>query len=180
MRRVGNEASGILEMPVRGGLTVDESNTIAEILADQPSELVAGAKLADAIAAEEEISITEAYQIIENTIAGRPLEPAADAIRLKHAARIREVHNIYERSSRTVTIATVTSFIRHRLDRPEWSVSDTGTLHRALLRDIYDLAMDENQAEAAPPAPPTEDDLKKQPPASPPKTKRSGTKSSGT
>jgi hypothetical protein len=180
MRRLGNEASGIVEMAVRGGLTVDESNTIAEILSDQPSEMVAGAKLADAIAAEEEISITEAFQIIENTIAGRTSEPAADAIRLKHASRIQEIHNHYERSNRLVTVATVTALIRHRLDRLTWSVADTGTLHRQLLRDIWDLALDEQQAESAPAAPPSEEDLKKQPPASSPRTKRTGTKSSGT
>lgn len=167
-------------MPVRGGLTVDESNTISDLLAAEQSTLVAGAKLADAIAAEEGISITEAFQIIENTIAGRPLEPTADTIRLKNAERIAEVHRIFDRSSRLTTIATVTALIRHRLNLPNWNVSDTTALPRVLLDEIYALALDEQEAENMPAAPPTEDDLKK-PPAEPRRqTKRTGTRSSGT
>lgn len=179
-RRVGNDASGILEIPVRGGLTVDESNTISDLLAAEQSTLVAGAKLADAIAAEEGISITEAFQIIENTIAGRPLEPAADTIRLKNAERIAEVHRIFDRSSRLTTVATVTALIRHRLNLPNWGVNDTSAMAQVLLDDIYVLALDEQKAENMPAAPPTEDDLKK-PPAEPRRqTKRTGKKSSGT
>lgn len=178
-RRVGNDATGILEFPVRGGLTVEESDTIAELLSAEQSSLVTGAKLADAIATEENISITEAFQIIENTIAGRNLEPAADTIRLKHADRIAEVHRVFDRSGRLNSTATVTALIRHRLNLPDWNVSDTAKLPRLLRDEIWSLAMDEQEAEAMPSAPHTEDDLKKQPAEPPRPQKRTGTKSSG-
>lgn len=179
MRRVGNDATGILEFPVRGGLTVEESDTIAELLASEEPSLVAGAKLADAIAAEESISITEAFQVIENTVAGRTLEPAADTIRIKHAERIAEVTRIFDRSGRMTSIATVTALIRHRLNLPAWNVSDTTKLPRLLRDEIWMLAMDEQEAEALPSPPPSEDDLKKQPAEPPRNQKRTGTKSSG-
>lgn len=178
-RRVGTAASGILEVDVRGGLTVEESNTIADLLTEEQSSLVAGAKLAEAIAAAEKITITEAFQIIESTIMGRDLEPEADAIRLRHADKIQEVHRVYSASSRRTTEATVTAILRHRCGQPGWSMSDTRTLHRALLDDLWQLALDEQDAEELPSTPPSEDDLKKPQPESAEKPKPTGKKFSG-
>ena len=52
-------------MPVIGGLTVDESAIISEMLASERSAFVTGAAAADVIAKVEEVSLTEAFQIIE-------------------------------------------------------------------------------------------------------------------
>ena len=69
-RRIGNEASGILEVPVLGGLTVEEGDTVAELLTDAPSAFVAGAEVANAIAAAEGCSIEKAFQIVQRGIGG--------------------------------------------------------------------------------------------------------------
>jgi hypothetical protein len=58
-RVVGNEASGTLEVPVLGGLTVGESATIQDLLAKDQSSFVKGAQAADAIAKAEGITLTE-------------------------------------------------------------------------------------------------------------------------
>ena len=178
-RRVGNDRCGILELEVRGGLTVGESATIAELLANEQSSFVRGAQIADAIAKEENLSLTESFQIIESAIGGRTLEPEADAIRLRHAERIDEVARVFALAGRRDREATVTALIRSRCNQPNWSLKDTQDLHQDLFSDLWELARDEQDAEDMPSAPPSEEDLKKQPPEQPAAKKRPGPKSSG-
>jgi len=178
-RRIGNDASGIIEMEERGGLTVNESNTITELLDSQQSSLASAAKLADAIATEQSITITEAFKIIEDSIAGAKLEEAADTIRLRYADRIQQIHTYLKQGQQRTAEATVTALIRHRLAQPKWSVEDTCKLDQALFDGIWLLALDEQEAENMPSNPPTEDELKKPQPETPAKPKRTGTKSSG-
>jgi hypothetical protein len=178
-RRVGNDRCGVLELEIRGGLTVGESATIAELLAGEQSSFVRGAQIADAIAKEENLSLTEAFQIIESAIGGRSLEPDADAIRLRHAERIDEVSRVFALAGRRDREATVTALIRSRCNQPTWSLIDTQKLDQALFDDIWALARDEQDAEDMPSSPPTEEDLKKQPPEQPAAKKRPGPKSSG-
>lgn len=178
-RRLGTPTSGILEMPVIGGLTVDESAIISELLATQQSAFVTGAGAADVIAKSEEISLTEAFQIIEKAVMGRPLEGAADQIRIRHADRIAEVAKVYAKAGQVNMEATVTALIRCRLNLPEWSVADTKGLHKALFDAIWELAQEEQTAEAMPSSPPSEEDLGKQPAATGPSRKPTGKRSSG-
>ncbi len=178
-RRVGNSRSGVLELEVRGGLTVGESATIAELLAGEQSSFVRGAQIADAIAKEENLSLTEAFQIIESAIGGRALEPDADVIRLRHAERIDEVARVFALAGRRDREATVTALIRSRCDQPNWSLSDTLSLDQTLFDDIWALAREEQDAENMPSSPPTEEDLKKPLPEQPAAKKRPGPKSSG-
>jgi hypothetical protein len=167
-------------MPVIGGLTVGESAVIAELLAGEQSSFVKGAQIADAIAKEEHITLLEAFQLIENAIGGKELEPAAETMRLKHAARIEEVARIYTASGQRNMEASVTALVRCRLQLPDWSLEDTRGLHRRLFNDIYDVLLDEQAAENDTAAPPTEEELGK-PPAEPGAATRStGKKSSGT
>lgn len=177
-RRIGNAATGVLELELRGGLTVYESDTISDLLAQGDSTLVQGAKLADAIATEESISITEAYQIIENTVAGKPLEPAAQEIMLRHADRIQAIVDTFRLSGRQSATATVTALIRWRCNRPDWTMEQSRALDGPLFDGILQLAQDEQAAEQNPSAPLTESDLKKQPPATR-RSKRTGAASSG-
>lgn len=171
LKRVGNEATGILEVPVLGGLTVGESATISELLAMEQSSFIAGAKVADAIAKEENISINEAFSLIESAIAGRTLEPDANEIRLRHATRIEQVAGIYSKAGQRSLEATVTAMIRHRLNLPDWSLDDTKGLPRALFNELWKLAQAEQDAENQPPTPHSEEELKKPLPetGSPPK-----------
>ena len=180
MRRVGNEISGVLEIPVLGGITVGEAAVTAELLAMEQSSFAAGARLADAIAKEENISINEAFHIIESAVFARELEPDADAIRIRHIARIEEVARIYTASGQRNMEATVTAMLRCRLDLPNWSLADTRTLHRKLFEDLWQLARQEQDAEDIPTPPVSEDDLKKPQPEPKTPPKRTGRKSSTT
>lgn len=160
-RRIGNAQVGEVEVEVRGGLTVGESATISELLAEEQSSFVRGAQIADAIATEEEISLQEAFSIIEKAISGQELEPQADAIRLKHAARIDEVARVYALAGQRNLEATVTSIIRSRLGQPQWSLDDTRQLPKVLFEGLWQLAQDETTAEDMPSEPPSAEDLGK-------------------
>ncbi len=179
-RRLGTPASGILEMPVLGGLTVGESAVIAELLANEQSSFVKGAQIADAMAKAEGISISEAFNIIEGAISGRQLEERAEEIRTKHAALIQEVAQVYAAAGQRNMEATVTALIRCRCGLPDWSTSDTRQMHRALFNAIWQLAQEEADAEAMPSEPPTEEELGKPPAADGAATKRTGRRSSTT
>lgn len=178
-RRLGTPASGIIEMSELGGLTVDEADTIQELLAMEQSSFVKGAQIADAIAKEEKISVSEAFNIIEASISGRKMESAADEVRCRHAARIEEVAKVYTSAGARNIRATVTALIRHRQNLPDWSMADTGTLPKALRDAIWELAQDEQTAEDMPASPPTEEKLGKPQPDTTDSPKRTGRKSSG-
>jgi hypothetical protein len=178
-RRVGNERCGILELEVRGGLTVGESATIAELLAGEQSSFVRGAQIADAIAKEESLSLTEAFQIIESAINGQALEPEAEAIRVKHLDRIEEVRRVFALSSRRDREATVTALIRSRCAQPAWTLENTQGLDQVLFDDIWLLAQEEQDAEDLPSTPASEADLKKPPQEDTTGKKRPGARFSG-
>lgn len=178
-RRVGTLDSGVLDVPVLGGLTVDESTTITELLSDDVSAFVQGAQLADAIAQAEEISQPEAFAIIEDVMAGKRLEGQAEAIRLRYANRLEALATVYASAGQRNIEASVTAIIRHRLERPEWSLEATRKLPRVLLQGIWQLIMDEQTAESLPANKPTDDDLKKQRPERGSSRKRTGRGSSG-
>ena len=178
-RRLGTAASGILELPVLGGLTVGESAVISELLANEQSSFVKGAQIADAIAKAEAISISEAFNIIEGAISGRQLEERAEDIRTSHAAQIQEVAQVYAAAGQRNMEATVTALIRCRCNLPDWGINDTRQMHRALFNAIWQLAQEEADAEAMPSEPPTEEELGKQPPADGSGAKRTGRRSSG-
>lgn len=176
-RRVGTLDSGILEIPILGGLTVDESTTITELLADDVSAFVQGAQLADAIAQAEEITQPEAFAIIEDVMAGKRLVGKAEAIRLKYAERLEALASVYASAGERNIRASVTAIIRWRLDRPGWVMPPK--FPRVLLQDIWQLVMEEQAAERLPANKPTDDDLGKQRPGRGNSRKRTGKASSG-
>jgi hypothetical protein len=178
-RQIGNLQVGVLEVEVRGGLTVGESATISELLAAEQSAFVRGAQIADAIAKQESISLTEAFQLIENAIAGRTLEPDADAIRLRHAEQIAEVARVYSKAGLVNMEATVTALVRSRCNLPHWTVEDTRKMDKPLFDGLWQLAQDEQAAEDLPNTSPTEDELGKQQPVKATGNKRTGRNSSG-
>ena len=180
LRRLGTAASGILEMPVLGGLTVGESAVVSELLAAEQSAFVKGAQIADAIAKAEEISISEAFSIIESAISGKALEAEAEAIRTRHAAQIEQVARVYASAGQRNMEATVTALIRCRCNLSDWAVEDTRQMHRALFNAIWALAQEEQEAEAMPNEPPTEAELGKQQPVGGAGVKRTGRRSSTT
>jgi hypothetical protein len=160
-RLIGNDQCGVLEVEERGGLTVGESAAISELLADEQSSFVRGAQIADQIATEENISLAEAFSIVEKSISGQPLEDKAEAIRLKHAERIAEVARVYALAGQRNLEATVTSLVRSRCGAPEWTLADTRAMAKPLFDGLWQLAQDEQEAEAMPSEPPSAEDLGK-------------------
>ena len=179
-RRVGDEVSGVLELPVLGGLTVGESALISELLATEQSSFVAGARIADAIAKEEKITLSEAFHIIESAVSGRELEDKASEIRTKHATRIEEVARVYTAAGQRNMEATVTALLRCRLGLDDWSLNDTRAMPRRLFQEVWLLAQEEQDAEDMQSQPPTEEELKKPQPAPTNAEKPTGKKSSTT
>lgn len=179
-RRIGTAQSGVIEVEVLGGLTIAESDTISDLLNEDQSSFVQAAKLADAIATAESISQLEAFTLIENAISGIELEPDAHAIRIRHAERINEIAKLYSKTSQRNIDASVTALIRHRLDRPQWGLDNTRSLHSVLRRGIWQLVLDEQAAENMPSEPPSEEELGKPPADDGNATKRTGRKSSTT
>lgn len=179
-RRIGNNASGILEVPVLGGLAVEEIDTVTKLLDGFPSAQVAEAEAAIAIAAAEGCTPMEAHRVVKDGLSGLPLDdPSAETMRLRHAARIHEVLRIYEAAGRLNRLSSLTAIIRHRLNRPEWTMAETLKLPRLLGDGLWKLVMDEQDAEDLPAEPFTEDDLKKPPAANGGPSEPTGEPSSG-
>ena len=150
-------------------------------MATEQSSFVQGARIADAIAKAENISISEAFNIIEQSVRGADLEPQADAIRIRYAAQIEDVARVYANAGKRNMTATVTALIRCRLNLPAWSLDDTATLLEPLFNDIWELAEFEQSAEDAPaPDAPDDDLLGKPPEESGSGMKRTGRRSRGT
>ena len=159
---------------------MEESSIIAELEEEQESALMASARIADAIAVAENITIVEAFNIVQDAWLDSDMEPDALAIKLRHAAEITELINKLKRNGSFTSVAVVTALIRTRCGRPEWSVADTVKLDGAIYSGILRLADDEQKAERMQSSPPTEDELKKPPQDNEETPKRRGTKSSGT
>lgn len=178
-RVVGNEASGTLEVPVLGGLTVAESATIQDLLSGDQSTFVKAAQIADAIAKAEGVTLVEAFELVEAAVAGRDLEPEAMAMKLRHAARMEEMGQVLRSAGERTRQATVTALIRHRLGMPEWSMADTQGLHRRLFDELYRLAEDETVTEDLPSKPRSDEELGKPPAGDGARRRGTGRKSSG-
>jgi hypothetical protein len=179
-RRIGNDASGILEVPVLGGLTVEEADTMAHLLSDSLSPRVAEAEAAVAMAAAEDCTPMEAYRVVQDGLVGLPLDdPPAEAMRLRHAERIDAVASVYQAAGRRNMAAAATAIIRHRLGLPEWTTAETLKLPRLLREGIWQLVRDEQDSEDLPAESFTEDDLKKPPAANGSPSEPTGEASSG-
>jgi hypothetical protein len=181
MRRIGTSESGIIELPVLGGLTTDEDDWIAELTAAQEPLIVSVARAAERIAADEGISLVEAFDVVQRAVAGTPIEGDAGAIRLRQAQRIADVARLAATNGKRDIAIAVTALLRGRGGCPDWTIEDTQALPGAIRRGIYALAEDEQAAEMRRPAEPlTEEELGKPQPASTKRRARIGAGSSGT
>lgn len=162
-RRIGTAASGMLDIPILGGITVDEARTAEDLLADQPTTFVVEAIAADAIATAEDISIVEAYSIVTEAAGGKKSEdPTVNAIRMRHAARIDAVVRAYNEIGRNSMEAWAVTMIRHRLGQPGCAVADVRAMPRVLLQGLWGVVADEKDCEKTLPEPAaSEADLKK-------------------
>ena len=177
--RIGNASTGILEVEVCGGLTVAESAEITALQASDESSFAKGAQIAEAIATAEGITLVEAFQLIQDSVLGGQLEPAVEALRVKHAAKIEEVARVYAAAGEQTMRATVTAIVRCRLGQADWTMEQTAQMPRALFQGLWELAQEEIASEGSESSLPTEETLKKQP-AGKRKKPPTGKKSSGT
>jgi sulfur relay (sulfurtransferase) DsrC/TusE family protein len=165
MHRCGNEQTGILEFPILGGLTVGESQIISQLSGSQESSLAESARLAQQIAKAENISLAEAFGVMEKSLSGTLDDPKQMELIERHQEVIDKLRVFFAQQGIKTQTATVTALIRCRLNLPDWD--DMAHLPRALFDEIWDFAQAETAAEEnEPSAPPTEEELGKQPEAS--------------
>jgi hypothetical protein len=181
-RRLGNESTGIIEMPIRGGLTTGEDRVIAELLEDHEDLEKAEAELCDLIATSEGITLMEARQIILDRISKKEQPPTADAIAVKYAKAIGEHQSLTRKFGYMLIDATVTAMMRVRLGTKEWTMEDTQTgLDRMLYMAIWEFAQEETASERRGQSdkPVVSEDSLGKPSAARPARKRTGKESIG-
>jgi len=161
MRRCGNAASGILEFPVLGGLTVGESEIINK-MQGQDTVFIESARCAQQIARAEKISTVEAFDIVQKALTGEAIEGKSSEAAERNAEAIDRLRKLCMEQGNRSKNALVTALIRCRLGLPDWD--DLNNLPVALYEDIYKLGEDEQAAEEPEVAnAPTEEALGKQP-----------------
>jgi len=174
-RLIGNQRVGVIEVPVLGGLTIEEDETIAELTDAANDVVVLAAQKAQAIALAESISDVEAYRIIEDSVFHRTREEAAQGIAIRHADGIAAVGAAYREMGSLRRRATVTALLRHRLGEQ----SIPAGFPRLLFDGLAALAEEEQLAEKLPAEPMTAEALGKRPGAKAGGRKRTGTVASG-
>lgn len=164
-QRVGSKETGVLELPVLGSLQVAEVITVSDLTGESDAAVVVAAKLAQRISAEQEISILEAFALVEAAAVGRDMTPEQEAIKLRYLPEIAELTRTYIQRGRERMLASVTALVRHRLDRPDWEIADTMRLPQPLMDALF--AFFEQERTSAEPdsvAPPSEEEIKKRRP----------------
>jgi len=175
-RTIGNTRVGIIEVPILGGLTIEEDETIAELTDTANDVVVMAAQAAQRIAlAEEGVSDLEAYRIIEDSVFHRDLEAAAHAVAIRHAQEIATVRQAYTAMGTLRRRATVTALLRHRLGQAEIPAG----FPRVLFDALTVIAEEEQAAERMPAEPMTAEALGKQPRAKARGRRPTGTPDSG-
>jgi hypothetical protein len=175
-RRVGNEATGTLDIPLQYGITVAEDDTITSLMPAPGTLLTQVAPYADAIAKAEGITSLEAMKVLEGR--WKNDERMAE-IALRHADALEAVSRIYSDYGQAKILASVTAIIRHRLKESSWSMDDTRGLPRALRDAIWAIVQEEEASEMLPSTPVTEADMGKQQPEPIARRPSTGGKSSG-
>lgn len=178
LRRVGNEETGQLEVPVRKGLSVGESDFVADLLEAEPSLYVAKAKAADLIATAENITRVEALAVLEDALDGKTLEEKAQAIADKYEEQVDVLARQYRKFMRAYRRAVVAALIHIRLKAADWKKA-MDDMDPVLFEELYALATQEQSADQADAEPPTEEELGKPPAASTSVSEPTGRKSSG-
>lgn len=159
---IGDETTGTLELPVHGDLLWGETVTISELLESEESTTTNAAQLAEAIAAAEDLTLLDAYDLVQAAVLGTALPEEHRDRMVRYQADIDRLRGLFTRIGQVRMSATVTAIVRHRLD-PDWTPADTAKLPARLFDALWAFA--ESERAPQPVEPPTEDDLKKQPPA---------------
>jgi hypothetical protein len=177
MYRIGNEDSGIIEMPICGGLLRKEREHIEALTRTDDSLFVLSARSAAKISEAEGISLSEAVEALQGGgVASGPLME----IRLRHADELQVVIDASLKENHRFKFATITAMMRVRGGLPDWEVEDWEGQPDVIIDGVYALAQLEMAAEpSAQPTPVTEELLGKQPPEKSEAPRSTGKRASG-
>jgi hypothetical protein len=152
VRRVGNPATGVLELPVVGDLSVNESQFIAESVG-KCSSFVEIAKLSNKIAKIEKMAPLAAHRFISQCIAsalGMGDDPKGKAAeihenrRLKFAEEIEALTLLLTRQQWRRQVAMATAMIRYRVPGCEgYTEEDMQKEPESLVLALAQFAMEE-------------------------------------
>lgn len=183
-RRIGDDRVGVLEVPVRGGLTVPEGEYIADVLDTMESSHVVASRTAEAIAtAEEGVTLTEAKLIVDRYADGEEFDGEGEEVQRalveRHRTTLDAARQHLRAYFRLYRHACVAAMCIHRLNAPEYTVealrSGGAVLDRVHYDALYAIAQEEQEAEPRTDAPaPSEEELGKPPAASGSRRARTG------
>ena len=178
MYRIGNEDSGIIELPICGGLLRKEREHIEALTRTNDSLFVLSARSAAKISEAEGISLSEAVEALQGS--GQAAGPLME-IRLKHADELQVVIDASMAENHRFKFATITAMMRVRGGMPDWAVEDWEGQPDVIIDGVYALAQLEMAAEpSAQPTPVTEELLGKPPQESCATPRSTGKRASGT
>ena len=148
----GDETVGILEFPVYGDLTVNETSWISEQVSKR-STFLELARVTNKVAREAKIDPVAAHSFLQrcaSSALGLEAEftKKEDGMRIKFAREIEELTQFLLQSQWDRTVTTVTALIRFRLPgMQDFTVEDAKALPNKLISDINLIVLAE-QGEA--------------------------------
>lgn len=143
MERIGNEDSGIIELPVCGGLLRKEREIVEELTRSDEGIYVVSARAAARIAESEGLSLSESLRVLQ----GGDMEESMGDIRLRHAELLQDVIKASMLENERHKMATITAMMRVRGGVPDWQLSDWDDQPDVIIDGIYALASAELAAE---------------------------------
>jgi hypothetical protein len=140
----GNPDTGIIELPICGGLLRKEREILAALTQTDETLYMLSAKIAAKISQLEGISISEAFAAIQG---GAGDTPELKDLRVKYSEDMQTVINASIADIDRYKIAAVTAVMKVRGGMPEWEVSDWDGQPDAIIDGIYKLVEMELGAE---------------------------------
>ncbi|MBD2005615.1 MULTISPECIES: hypothetical protein [Cyanophyceae] len=181
---VGDEASGVLEIPVLGGLKVGEQIAVDEAIRSLPNTFAEASRLAVKVDAEQELGdLLFAFDIVatpsweeyqkeeieilqsEGKLSPKEAQKRQSELeakakifrqcRIRYAPDILALNANSEQAGRAKQLAAVSAILAHRVD-DSWTTEDSKDLSDALFQKIWEFAQDEMTGEAEPEKPTAE------------------------
>lgn len=145
-RTAGNEQVGILEFPLYGDLTVNETNWISE-QTSRRSTFLELARVTNKVAREAKIDPVAAHSFLQrcaSSALGIVVEftKKEEAYKIKFAREIEALTRFLLENQWDRTLTTVAALIRFRLeDMGDFDTDDAKELPNKLVSDVYAIAL---------------------------------------
>ena len=146
LRLIGNEATGTLEFPVIGDLTVREQAYINQFLSAN-STFIEIARIANKVAKAAKIQPVAAHRFttkcVTHSMTGEgTFDEKEENLKIKFAREIEELTQHLLQAQWERQLITATSLIRHRLEgMQDFDIEDARDLSQQLLIEIYSFAL---------------------------------------